>query len=91
MDSDGNGGAAMLRTIGIVAAVAWMLGSATVPAFAADDVAERFTRIARSLDWQLVETVAVQFPTHHPQGMTIRIATTSAAAACSARGSTPTA
>jgi Family of unknown function (DUF6454) len=59
----------MLRTVGIVVAVAVVLGSAGAPADAADDVAERFTRIVRSLDWQLVETVPVQFPTHHPQGM----------------------
>jgi Family of unknown function (DUF6454) len=46
-----------------------MLGLAAVPAAAADGVAERFTRLARSLDWRLVESVAVQLPTHHPQGM----------------------
>ena len=59
----------MLRTIGRLVAAVGMLGPVAAPADAADGVAERFTRIARSLDWQLVETVAVQFPTHHPQGM----------------------
>ena len=59
----------MLRTIGSVVAAVAMLGPVAAPAEAADGVAERFTRIARSQDWQLVETVAVQFPTHHPQGM----------------------
>jgi Family of unknown function (DUF6454) len=46
-----------------------MLGSGAVPADAADGVSERFTRVARSTDWQLVESIAVQFPTYHPQGM----------------------
>src|SRR5262245_6988843 len=50
-------------------AVALMLGVALVPADAADGVAERFPRVARSLDWTLVESVPVAFPTHHPQGM----------------------
>lgn len=42
-----------------------------IPAAAAADatLAERVMKLTRSSKWQLVETVPLAFPTHHPQGM----------------------
>jgi Family of unknown function (DUF6454) len=59
----------MRRYRRIATAMTLVLGAAALSVDAADGVADRFTRVARSLDWQLVDTVPVQFPTHHPQGM----------------------
>jgi len=50
-------------------AAALALASAAAPAQVVVGLAESFTRVARSADWQFVESVAVQFPTYHPQGM----------------------
>ena len=42
----------------------------TVAAADGAELADRFRQLSGSSQWRLVESIPLQFPTHHPQGMT---------------------
>ncbi len=55
---------------GIVAVV--LLFALSLPAAAQEsDLVRRFKELTRATGWELVETIEMQFPTHHPQGMVV--------------------
>ncbi len=55
---------------GIVAIA--LLSALSMPVAAQEsDLVTRFKELTKATEWRLVETIEMQFRTHHPQGMVV--------------------